>query len=427
MRIVAGVGLLLLAACGGGERAGGERVGPIEPATTDSAGVAMHSHPADALDRAPRVTLDSAPIAEIRGSAEDEQADISTVVPVLFLADGRLVGLDRQQQQVVIFGAGDGVPERFGRQGAGPGEYGFLVGALRVADTALLIRDGRNGRLSMLDPRDGAVREWPMGEALGAGGNSPEAVVDGKVLLSGLNFATGTDGAPPGVKGVVLDLATGSATRVFTTGPEEAESAGVRVIPGPGGRMAVMAISIEPLQSFPGVFGWNGAFVSHDGNHFVFEERDINGRLTRVLRVARPRVAVTDDVWEAYISEMIGRVSGTSTGSGPVVFSGGGGGSQPDTADIRRQMRDEEHADSLPALGETMVTPNGTLWVLDYEVPGRDGWAATAFDAEWRLLGRIVAPTGEPPVAIGDDRMAFRTEDELGIATITVRRIRFPE
>ena len=89
-------------------------------------------------------------------------------------------------------------------------------------------------------------------------------------------------------------------------------------------------------------------------------------------------------------------------------------------------MRGEEHADSLPALGRTLVTPNGTLWVVDYEVPGEDGWAATAFDAEGRIIGRIVESEGAPPVAIGDDRMAFRSEDELGIATITVRRIAWP-
>ena len=73
-----------------------------------------------------------------------------------------------------------------------------------------------------------------------------------------------------------------------------------------------------------------------------------------------------------------------------------------------------------------MVTPNQVAWLIDYRHAGHAGWAATAFDREGRILGRIVEATGDPPVAIGNDRMAFRTEDDLGIATITVRRIVMP-
>ncbi len=88
-------------------------------------------------------------------------------------------------------------------------------------------------------------------------------------------------------------------------------------------------------------------------------------------------------------------------------------------------MEGEEHADSLPAYRDVHVTPDGTMWVTDYPVPGDSGWAATAFTTDGRILGRIVSPTGSAPVALGDDRLAFRTEDELGIATITIRRIHF--
>ena len=39
----------------------------------------------------------------------------------------------------------------------------------------------------------------------------------------------------------------------------------------------------------------------------------------------------------------------------------------------------------------------------------------------------IEDPSGAAPIAFGDDRLAFRSEDDLGIATITVRKVNFKE
>lgn len=420
--------VLLLAACSGDAGDAERATTSLEPTVSDSAGVTLLTHTADAFDRAPRITIDSAPVASIEGSAEDESADISTVTPLLFLADGRLVGRERQRQALVIFAADGSDRIEFGRQGGGPGEFGFISRVAHFSDTLLLIHDGRNARLTLFDPRTGPATEWPQLKAMEAGATSLLGVVDGKVLMTGMNMAGG-EVATAGFKGVLFDLTADSARRVFTTGPAEQEADQPRIVAaGPGGgAIAVRAISIQPLQGFPSAFAWQGQFVLTNGSSMQFEMRDTTGTVTAILRIDRPRVAVTGEVWEAHISEMIARVSGAGSGSGPVVFSGGGGGSQPDTADIRRQMRGEEHADSLPAFEGTHVTPDGTLWVIDHAVPGQDGWAATAIAPDGSIRGRIVETSGDAPVAIGNDRLAFRTEDELGIATITIHRIRFPD
>ncbi|MBP7620255.1 MAG: hypothetical protein KA745_04745, partial [Gemmatimonadales bacterium] len=99
----------------------------------------------------------------------------------------------------------------------------------------------------------------------------------------------------------------------------------------------------------------------------------------------------------------------------------------PDTAEMRKNMLANEHADSLPLFERTQVTPNGTLWVVDYPIPGADGWAATAFAKDGRILGRLVEAKGAAPLAFGDDRVVFRTEDDLGIGTFTIRRVNFPK
>jgi hypothetical protein len=415
----------LLVACGGGDSTANLASGPIDPVRSDSAGVVLLSHEAGAFDRAPRITLDSAVIAEIQGSAEDESADISTIIPTLFLPDGRLVGRDRQRQVIVVFGADGSERQEFGRQGSGPGEYGFLGGMVPTDNGDLLVHDFRNGRLSRFNPATGPGEEYPLAQPIGAGGSQPVGMVGGKILMFGMNFQGGDTPVPPGVKAVLFDPATDQARRVFTTGPEEQEEEAPRIVSGSGGAvMAVRAISITALEAMPTVFAWNGQYVVTDANQFLFEWRDTTGAVTQRLKVHQPREPVTDEVWNAYADQMIGQITGTvSSGIGVTMMVGGG---TPDTAMMRRDMLAQPHADSLPAFERTHVTANGNLWVMDYPVPGREGWAATVFAHDGRILGRIVEPTGTAPVAFGDDRLAFRSEDELGIATITVRKVTFP-
>ena len=133
---------------------------------------------------------------------------------------------------------------------------------------------------------------------------------------------------------------------------------------------------------------------------------------------------MTEQVWNAHADEVIGQITGTvSSGMGVTMMVGGG---PPDTAMLRRDILAQPHADSLPGFERTQVSANGTLWVLDYPVPGVAGWAATAFAPDGRILGRLSATDGEAPVAFGDDRVVFRSEDDLGIATLTIRKLRFP-
>jgi len=420
--------VLLLAACGGDAAARRETGGRVEPTRSDSGGVEVLVHDPAGFAAAPAITLDATPLAVIAGSAEDEAADISTVTPALFLGDGRLLGIDRQRQVLVLFSADGASRQEFGRQGSGPGEYGAVGTILPIGGDRFLVMDFRNGRISHFDPAAGPGREWSISDAMGMGATSPVGMLGDEVMLWGGIFGTGDAVGMPGIKTALLDTTAGTTRRLFATADEEADASAARVIELPGGGRAVAAVRMASgpmLTAFPSVFAWDGRFVVTDPNTYRFEWRDTTGAVQRVLRVHRPRVAVTDQVWQDYISDFIDQVSGVSTSSSGMAMMTMGGG-VPDTAMIRQQMSGEEHADSLPAFDRARLAPDGTLWVFDYKVPRQDGWAATAFDREGRILGRISEASGNPPLAIGTDRMAFRTEDDLGIATITVRRLVMP-
>ncbi len=417
---------LLLAACAKENATmGTRRMDPIEPARSDSSGVTMLVHDAQAFDQAPRVEIDSVAIVTMHGSADDPDQDISTIDPVLFLADGRLIGIDHQRQAVMVFGADGGTRVAFGRQGSGPGEFAFITDLIRAGGDSLLIFDPRNGRVTAFSPDTGMGAEYSLSEAMGAGGSSPVALAGHELLTWGFSFAAGSE-APPGVKGVMLDLAHNTARLVFNTGPSKEDESKPQEIKGSNGSvMAIRAVSIKPLTGFPSAFGWQGQYVLADGNDYRFEVRDTTGKMMLVLRVDRPRVPVTEAMWQKYVDAQIAGFSAAMGSGATVVVGGGGGGGGPDTAAVRQRMAAAAHSDSLPAIRDSWVTPGGTLWVLDYPVPGDSGWAATAFAPDGRILGRVVEPTGSAPVAWGDDRLAFRSEDELGIATITIRRIHF--
>lgn len=433
-RIVYSGGVLALVACGGGGAASGARsASPLAPMASDSAGIRILVHSADAFERAPQVLIDSAPIAVIRGSAEDAEADLSTVVPYLLLADGRLVGVDQQRQVLVVFSADGSARREYGRKGAGPGEFGYIGDVVGGAADTLLLNDFGNGRVSEVGLSSGAIRDIPLAAAMGAGGRSLAGRVGERLLLWSTNFPSPSDdGAAqqPGVKGVVFSPGSGAAHRAFSTGP--AEEPEKQVLIAGGGMVATRAIRVTALTAFPEVHEWRGEFLVLDPNQWRLERRDTAGVVRSLVRIARARRAVTPEIWNAYVEKTVHGAVGRMIGGGVAVagaalsFSGGGsGGRGPDTAIIRRNISGQQHADSLPAFDRAEVTPNGTLWLFDYQVPGESGWAATAIDPGGRILGRLVQATGEPPVVFGDDRLAFRSEDADGIATITIRRIRF--
>ncbi|MBK7596286.1 MAG: hypothetical protein IPJ11_13865 [Gemmatimonadetes bacterium] len=427
--------LLLVTACGRASESATATTS-LEPTTSDSAGVTVLRHEGDPFGRAPKLTLDSVAIAEIKGSADDAAADISTIAPTLFLADGRLVGRDQQRQVIVLFGADGTSRKEFGRPGAGPGEFGAIGNIVAGGGDSLLVQDYANARLTVVDPASGLGAEYPLAKAMADGGNVLIGAAHGRLLLYGLNITSGADvaaGTPSGIKGVLFNPVADVSRRAFTTGAAEKPAEAPRVVEGTGGMMMVgMPIRMKTFEAFPTAFAWGGRFVVADPNHFRMEFRDTTGTLQQVLVVAQARQAVTEKLLNDNASEMIAQFTGASSGRASTMSVGstraiGGGGAGPDTAEMRKNMLANEHADSLPLFDRTQVSPNGTLWVVDYPMPGTDGWAATAFAKDGRILGRIVEVTGTAPLAFGDDRVVFRTEDELGIGTFTIRRVHFPK
>ena len=404
----------LLACSGDDTGSSGRATAALEPTTRDSAGITIYEHPADALERAPLIAIDSAPMAVFAGDVDDPAADISTVSQLAFTAAGDLVGYERQSGVVVVLDLATGQRRNIGRQGAGPGELGSVSFLTVVAGDTLLAHDGGNTRIAIIDPGSGIVRTEPL--AMVEGGPRPATIgrtASGLMLMMNRSFMIGP-GDQNGVRRRPITAVTwrpGSDSvvdRFEVPGPwmfQEVRDLG-------GGRISVMARAVE-LTAAPRIVQWGDGFLVGRGEHWVLERRDTLGALRALIRVNIPAVPVTDELWQRHAEAGYLRLVAERP--------------ELDTTDGRAKALAVEHADTLPAYRDIQVTPGGTAWVLDYRTAADSGWAATAIAPDGRILGRITAASGEAPVAFGDDRLAFRTEDEVGIATITVHRIRFPE
>jgi hypothetical protein len=123
------------------------------------------------------------------------------------------------------------------------------------------------------------------------------------------------------------------------------------------------------------------------------------GRLSRIIRSNDPPVRITNAEAEARMRSSIPR--NTPTGQVEARMD---------------RMRALPHAQNWPAYRRVLVDPRGYVWMQDYArtYPSPDGW--TAFDAEGRMVGRLVIPAPET----GKRRMDIIT---FGMNEVLVRRI----
>jgi YD repeat-containing protein len=153
MRCVAWlVACSLLAACS-------DRRSEAEPAVTVDtiAGVVHVRNPAPAsVDSADsRVT-----IGGVGGDASATPYEFGRVTSATISDDGRIFVADGQAREVRVFSQEGRFLQAFGRQGAGPGEFGALYSMTWLGDSILTL-DSNNARISVFTGDGEFVTTWP--------------------------------------------------------------------------------------------------------------------------------------------------------------------------------------------------------------------------------------------------------------------------
>jgi hypothetical protein len=402
---------LLLASCSNGSdssRTGDRATAPLEPTTRDSAGVTIYEHPADALERAPLITMDSVPMAVI-GDADNVELDLSRAFRPIFLDNGNLALF--ASGSVWIFDAEGNEVERIGRQGAGPQEFGAGALAAGLGDT-ILVTDSRNSRISLVVPGEGVARVRTVMlrrdmKFYGAAGQvGPDAFL---VTNQGSGFQPDAESGRLETPVGLVDPGADSVRDIIALqGPRF-------IISRSDGRG--MSVGVEQYSPTDIAAFWGGDVLVVRGDRWTVERYDAKGALLSRMVVPRPRSGITEAMKREDIEAQIATFQKTM---GEALAAEG-----LDTAEAWAEVRRQPFADSLAHFRAVYTTASGLAWLQSATRLSDSTWHYTAVRPDGRIIG-VLRGAGPVPVLVGDDRVILRQEDDDGIVTWAVHRLVMP-
>jgi len=382
---------------------------PVMPTTRAEAGVNVLQHDAYAFTRATQLGLVGAPVTTIDGTTLDPAFDLTRTEDVVLLSDGRIAAFSAIGSRFMIFRA-NGKPERkIGRSGKGPGEFMRARGLMVMPGDTMFLSDPGNRRLNWITPDRGVVLNKPRGNSAIMHSEKAVGVLStGEVVLSsqGLVQDGVRDRVTRPLAGVVLISRDGTARAL--TGVPDWEIAMV----------TMRAPKITYWERTPiqfsrnaNVAAWDSSVVSGSGDGYRIDMRDARDRNTARIVVNTSRRTVTAAMRNSWLSQRLGQVRAPRSAD----EIGG---------EFEKQfIRETPVADSLPPYRTFHVSPNKTLWVVDYIAPNDTGWSATAFRKDGAIVGRLHVKGRGRPKTFGDDRVVIRTEDDDGVVSLAVYRI----
>lgn len=365
----------------------------------DSAGITIVQNPPAETAPVYAVSGPVLQIGEVSGAEEYELHRVAAVVP---LSDGSVA--------VAVGGTeirwydGDGrFLRRAGREGGGPGEFRTIRYMRSLRGDSLLLFDARNLRVTWFSSDGTYIRD----ETPRLDDDRPSTVAaalgDGTLLIRRVLGAPGSS-TPLYRAREQYVVRRGDTTQALTPypGPETALD-----VAGSGGDITSVFLSILPFARRAYASAGPDRFFVGSSDTFQVDVWNRAGQLVRIVRVDMPVRPVTDDLLQAYIDGEIERRRQRSEQRGQSF----------NEAEARQQLRERQHAPSVPAYGSILATADGGLWVQDYAMPGTESaplrW--TIFDAEGRIGGVIDVPARFTPLYVEGDVVWGVLRDSLDV------------
>jgi hypothetical protein len=347
------------------------------------------------------------PELSIGGIDAEEPYALYRVTDALRLNDGRIVVTSSGSSDIRYFDAAGTHLHTSGRAGGGPGEYQRPNMLLRGSADSLLVVDASTRRVSILDPAGEFVRVYDAGET-----SSVSRIVgqfgDGSLLAAPIAVLED----PGASKNDEITRPPFTLVRVATgTGPDTlgqfpgAEN--VINVQSSGGQVVSISIMRPAFAKAPtfavrGSEFWVGG---QDGDEILVH--DTTGALVRMIRTGRAPEPVTeahlDAAWEARLDAMPEEMRAQQRAAG--------------------RNTSMPHGEFVPAYGEIGIDTDGNLWVADFDDPTDPPGRWTIYDAQGRVLARIVLPATFDPYDAGEDWVLGRELDEFDVEHVRLYRI----
>lgn len=407
-------GLVLAAACGGGESGG-----PEAATTRDSAGITIVENSGTGWPAGQGWTLSAEPVVQLGGAADDPALDFGRVTGALLLADGGIAVANGATSEVRLFGADGTHRSSSGRSGSGPGEYTAIAGMWKGAGDSLLVLDIMVRRLTVLGPDGGVGRSF----ALGGMGGSMVPSSDGTV-----SFAI-----PAGVlaDGSMLGLSQSFQINAAREGAFRDSVPAVRY--GPDGAVR------DTLGWFPGI-EMEQLTLNFAGQSFSTPTPVPLGRNTVVLAAGDRFYVATNDAWEVEVWNPAGGLAGIyRVAMAPRPLNSAGIAThreeqialmdaQMGGANVPPQLREQmvnrinsaSYPPSLPYIAAILRDDAGNLWVQEQDQPGDQTPRFAVLDPAGALLGYVDMPARFRPTHITTDRVVGIWQDDDDVEYVRV-------
>jgi hypothetical protein len=308
-------------------------------------------------------------------------------------ADDEFFLLDSGNRQVVATDVRGRVRRAFGGRGEGPGEFGFPR-FLDLVSAELWVGDIMPMRFSVFGPDGTFRRTVPSRVALVPDQERCAVLPDGRVL----NTADAFEG-PLSLIAWDLVRGTGDTLAVIATLPPV-----ILELTRSDGRL----VPFDTRPTFAAGLHWSwseaGGLITVTSLDYVFESRDLEGRVIRRTSAPTAELNVTEADRERFFEE-----TSFTSGDGATISSD----------ELRRHW---VFAERRQAVAGVRVDPLGRIWVLA-ETPQAGAPRLDLFDPDHHYLGSPVASI-LPFAFLSDGTPLFRVagEDDGPTVLFTARR-----
>jgi hypothetical protein len=337
--------------------------------------------------------------------------------------EGRIYVLDRQANELRIFGADGSHVRTVGRSGGGPGEYGNANGLRWLGPDSLLVIDQRGNRYSVLTRDGDYVRSVQrtlgfFGWAFGGGRRgdvvyeqtSVGAEGERRPVLIGTSLAGAAD-AP--ANGAADAADAGQAERAAAAPPAPARAMDTVPLPVTAApAYESFSVRTERGGMVMGVPFAPGAVYRIDDDGMLWHGHGSEFRLFRSTFDGDTLLEIVLDAAPTPVTDA--EIADWESGQGVAQFREMGG-----RLDLDRIPRTKPHFNDIH------VAPDGHIWVSVPSAPRTAQFAI--FAADGRYLGRLhldgLTRDATVPLVVRNDRLYVVGRDELDVQRVYVYRI----
>jgi hypothetical protein len=376
-------------ACGGGESS---------PSVTvrDSAGIRIVEHPVGFS--APSWVLSDAPRVTIGDATGDSTALLYQVEGAHRLSDGRIVVANRSSHELRYYDSSGTHLYSRGREGEGPGEFGYIAWTTRCGTDSLYVYDIRTVRLSVFDG-DGTFARSTM--VVMPNGRGPYSVgtcaSDGTFLFAGWHTPSLSEGPSRPPRPLALVNSEGTVVRELGEFPGgERYQLGRSGMPRPLGKELSHAMGED-------------RFYVGTADSYEIAVHARSGDLEMIIRKDRADLAITDADLDRFITASVSQA--------------------PDDNARRsweRQYREMEWPATFPAYAGFLIDQDGNLWVRDYLRPGDTRSAWCVFGLDGTQIAQVEMPANLEVFEVGEDYVLGKWRDDLDVEHVGLYRLLKP-